>query len=116
MPERWTGPTAAQRRAHAKIAKALGGVGLCLPGSVVTRSYRCGKPNCACHANPPHLHGPYIQWTRHIDGKTVHTNLSEQQLADYQQLFDNARRLRELLEQLEVLTLQAIHPDSHSQR
>ena len=116
MPERWTGPTAAQRRAQAKIAKALADLGLCLPGSVATRSYRCGKPNCACHAEPPRLHGPYIQWTRRVDGKTVHTNLTEEQLADYQQLFDNARRLRELVDQLETLTLQAIPLGGHSER
>jgi hypothetical protein len=116
VPERWTGPTAAQRRAQAKIANALASVSLCLPGSVTTRSYRCGKPNCACHADPPRLHGPYIQWTRRVDGKTVHTNLTEEQLADYQQLFDNARRLRELVGQLEALTLQAISSNSHSER
>lgn len=116
MPERWTGPTAAQRRAQTKIAKSLASVGLCLPGSVATRSYRCGKPNCACHADPPRLHGPYIQWTRQAGGRTVHTNLSEDQLADYQALFHNARRLRELVDQLETLTLQAIRSDSHSER
>ena len=116
MPERWTGPTAAQRRAQTKIARALAGLGLCLPGSVAIRSYRCGKPNCACHAEPPRLHGPYIQWTRQVGGKTVHTNLSEQQLADYQQLFDNARHLRELVDQLEALTLQVIRSNGHSER
>ena len=116
MPERWTGPTAAQRRAQAQIADALADIGLCLPGSVATRSYRCGKPNCACHADPPRLHGPYIQWTRQVHGKTVHTNLSVEQLADYQQLFDNAHRLRDLVDQLEALTLRAIHADRHFKR
>ncbi|MDQ6782847.1 MAG: hypothetical protein M3063_05275 [Actinomycetota bacterium] len=116
MPDRWTGPTAAQRRAQTKIATALAGIGMCLPGSVATRSYPCGKPNCACHADPPRLHGPYIQWTRQVGGKTVHTNLSEQQLADYQQLFDNAQRLRDLVDQLEKLTLQAIRADQNPQR
>ena len=91
-------------------------IGLCLPGSVATRSYRCGKPNCACHANPPRLHGPYIQWTRQFDGKTVHTNLSVEQLADYQHLFDNAQRLRDLVDQLEALTLRAIRADRHFER
>lgn len=94
----------------------MAGLGLCLPGSVATRSYRCGKPNCACHADPPRLHGPYIQWTRQAGGKTVHTNLSEQQLADYQQLFDNARRLRQLVDQLQALTLEAISSDGQPRR
>ncbi|MHB1446666.1 MAG: hypothetical protein ACYCTI_05945 [Acidimicrobiales bacterium] len=42
--------------------------------------------------------------------------VSEQQLADYQQLFDNARHLRELVDQLEALTLQVIQSDGHSKR
>jgi hypothetical protein len=116
MTKRWTGPRPAQRRAQARIAAALGKVGFVLPGSVATRSYRCGKPNCACHGDPPRLHGPYIQWTRRIEGKTVHTNLTPDQLADYQPFFDNAQRLRELLDQLEALTLAAIDDDPRSQR
>jgi hypothetical protein len=32
-----------------------------LPGSLVVRSLRCGRQNCACHAEPPRLHGPYVQ-------------------------------------------------------
>lgn len=112
MPDRWT-PTAAQQQAQADIAAALADTGFALPGSVQVRSYRCGKPNCACHRDPLRLHGPYIQWSRRADGKTVHTNLTEEQLAAYQPLFDNARRLRELIDQLENLTLEAIrtvHP------
>ncbi len=42
-----------------------------LPGSVVVRRTPCGKQACACKANPPTLHGHYIQWTRTVDGKTV---------------------------------------------
>lgn len=82
-----------------------------LPGSVAVRSYRCGKANCACHADPPRLHGPYIQWTRRVEGRTVHANLSEDQLADYQPFFDHASRLRALVEQLEELTLALVESD-----
>ena len=54
------------------IAEAMGQIDAALPGSVVVRHMRCGKPGCACKAEPPTLHGPYIQWTRTVDGKTVH--------------------------------------------
>ncbi len=111
VPKRWTVPSAAQRHAEAGIAAAISEVGLALPGSVATRSYRCGKASCGCHADPPRLHGPYVQWTRHIDGMTTHTNLSPDQLADYQPYFDNARRLRELIDQLEAVTLAVIDSD-----
>jgi len=49
---------------------------------------RCGKPTCACRDDPPSLHGPYIQWTRTLNGKTVTRYLSEDQLARYQPWFD----------------------------
>ncbi len=68
-----------------------------LPGSVVVRHIRRGKPNCVCKADPPALHGLYIEWTRTVAGKTVTRFLSEEQLCRYQPWFDNARRLRELV-------------------
>ncbi len=80
------------------------------------RSYRCGKPNCACHGEPPRLHGPYVQWSRRIGARTVHTNLSPEQLEDYQAFFDNARRLRALIEELEALTVAVISTDPRLKR
>ena len=35
------------------------GLGLCLPGSLVERTTRCGSPRCRCHTDPSYLHGPY---------------------------------------------------------
>jgi len=55
---------------------------------------RCGKSGCACHDDLPNLHGPYIQWTRAVGGKTVTRYLSEEELARCQRWFDNARRLK----------------------
>ncbi len=100
--------TAAQRAARDKITAGLAAAGLALPGTLTVRSYRCGKPRCRCHADPPRLHGPYAEWTRKIDGKTVTRRLTDQQLADYQPLFDNARKLRALLAELQSLTLAII--------
>jgi hypothetical protein len=69
---------------------------------------RCGKPGCACRHDPPTLHGPYIQWTRTVDGKTVTRYLSEDQLARYQEWFDNARRVKEIIAKLEIASLHAV--------
>ena len=66
--------------------------GLALPGTLTVRSYACGKPRCRCHADPPQLHGPYAEWTRKIDGKTVTRRLTPEQIVDWQPLFDNPRR------------------------
>ena len=98
-------PWEATRRALAGELAAIDGV---LPGSVVLRQMRCGKPGCACKHDPPTLHGPYIQWTRTVDGKTVTRYLTQDQLGRYQQWFDNARRLREIVAKLEIATLHAV--------
>ena len=98
-------PFAATRRA---IADALAEIDGLLPGSVVVRHMRCGKRRCGCKADPPALHGPYIQWTRTVQGKTVTRFLSEAQLGRYQPWFDNARRLKELVAKLEIASLQAL--------
>ena len=58
-------------QARAAIQAALGQIGFALPGSITICRTRCGKPRCACKADPPALHGPYIQWTRTVKGKTV---------------------------------------------
>ena len=94
-----------ETREHERILAALAQTGLALPGNVVTRSLPCGKPGCRCKADPPQLHGPYHQWTRKIDGKTVTRWLSAEQAARYQPWFENARRLRQLLTELESLSL-----------
>ena len=100
-----TQPFAATRKA---IAEALAEIDGLLPGSVVVRHMRCGKPGCVCKADPPVLHGPYIQWTRTLRGKTVTKYLSQEQLERYQPWFDNARRLKDLTTKLEIVSLQAL--------
>jgi hypothetical protein len=100
--------TAAQQAALGNIAARLAATGFALPGTLTVRAYRCGKPNCRCHADPPRLHGPYNEWTRKIDGKTVTRRLTDAELADYQPLFDNARKLRALLAELQDLTMEII--------
>jgi len=101
----------AARAEQARIAKAISDLGLALPGSIEVRSTRCGKANCRCKADPPSLHGPYIVWTRKVDQKTVTRVLSPDQLEDYRPLLDNARRLRELVTELQSLTLDVVEGD-----
>jgi hypothetical protein len=102
-------PFAATRKALAEALAQLDGL---LPGSVVVRLMRCGKRNCACKADPPTLHGPYTQWTRTVQGKTVTKLLTEEQLARYQPWFDNARTLRDLVAKLEIVSLQAVETET----
>jgi hypothetical protein len=93
---------------RAALAAQLADLDGLLPGSVAVRHMRCGKRGCACQGDPPSLHGPYIQWTRTVAGKTVSRYLSPEQLARYQPWFDNARRLKDLVAKLEIASLHAL--------
>lgn len=96
------------RQVRQAITRRLEDIGFALPGSIVERMMRCGKPRCRCKADPPQLHGPYIQWTRTVDGKTVSKLLTQDQLERYQPWFDNARKLRELFATLESISIDTI--------
>jgi hypothetical protein len=98
-------PNAAENRAQAAIARRLAEAGFALPGSLLERTMVCGKPGCCCVGDPPRLHGPYHQWTREIDGKTVRRHLDAEQMGRYGPWLANARRIRELLAELEELSL-----------
>src|SRR5580698_11610306 len=103
---------AAARTLDQIAADLAAAAGPALPGTLVVRSYACGKPRCRCHADPSALHGPYAEWTRKIGGKTVTRRLTPAQLAEYQPLFDNAKKLRALLSELQDLTLDIIEAGS----
>jgi hypothetical protein len=90
-------------RAQARrISDAIAKLGFVLPGTLTQRRTRCGRPGCHCHADPPQLHGPYWWWTRKVNAKTTTRLLTDEQAADYQPWFANARRARELLAELEA--------------
>lgn len=96
----------AQRRRQ--ILDEIAHLGYCLPGSIVDRTSRCGNPNCRCHSDPSHRHGPYRSWTRKVAGKTVTRNLNDDQLQRYQNWFDNDRRLKALVTELEELSITVV--------
>jgi hypothetical protein len=104
-------PTPAQQAQARRIARELAALGFALPGTLADRMTRCGRANCRCHASPPRLHGPYHQWTRKKNGKTATRILTDDQLADYGPWFDNHRRLRELITELETLSLAIAEAD-----
>lgn len=82
-------------------------VGFLIKGTLLQRFKRCGSPGCACHAEPPRLHGPYWQWTNKIKGKTVTRMLDDEQASRYQQWMENAKRFDEIVEELYALSAEA---------
>ncbi len=118
-PERERGGVqldASTRRDAQRVAKQIAEVarsGLVLPGTLTRRHTRCGRDGCRCMAKPPTLHGPYWSWTRKIDRKTVTRYLSDDEARAYGAWFDNAKRLRGLLDELEALGLRAVESAPH---
>lgn len=114
MSPRTTPPQApadidARRR---QITDEIAALGPTLPGSLVTRTSRCGNAGCRCQDDPDQRHGPYWTWTRSVNGKTVTRSLTDQQAKTYRTWFDNARRLRELVDQLKQLALEQAQTDN----
>jgi hypothetical protein len=101
-------PNPDARQAQQRIAAELSAIDFALPGSIVERMMRCGQRRCRCKDDPPQLHGPYLQWTRKTNGKTVTKMLTPEQLDRYRDWLNNARRLRELTTELETLTIQTV--------
>ena len=103
-------PDAKRLAKQRRLAAQLGEIGFALPGSLTVRAYRCGKQNCRCHGDPPRLHGPYAFWTRKVNNKTVTRMLNDDELAAYQPMFDNARKIRDLVAELQELSLELVEP------
>ena len=106
-----SGPTPAEQQRQQALARRLAQTGFVLPGSVLSRYMRCGKANCRCHREPPDLHGPYLQWNRMVEGKTLTRLLSADVAHRYHEWFENARQLRLTLSELEALSVAIVERD-----
>jgi hypothetical protein len=89
------------------LAAQIAGTGFTATGTVLCIGNVCGKPGCACHADPGKRHGPYWQHTRKVGGKTVTRRLTSAQAALYAEWISNSRALRDLLAQMQQVSDQA---------
>jgi hypothetical protein len=71
-----------------------------LPGSLSTARSTCGKPNCACKAKPPKLHGPYYRWTGFLAGKRTTKTLTPEQARECRRRIAHYRALEKQIQQL----------------
>ncbi|WP_343577778.1 DUF6788 family protein [Mycobacterium sp.] len=92
-----------QRSAQARrrVVALLEEPGNLLPGGLVERMMKCGKPNCRCKADPPQLHGPYIQWGYSKGRKRFTRWMNPQQRERYGPEVERGQRLTELLVELD---------------
>lgn len=98
---------ASYERRYRELARQLAEVGYIASGSVALRANRCGKANCACHGEPPRLHGPYWHFTAKVGGKTVNKLLSEREANLYREWIDNDRKARLVLAEMREVAAKA---------
>lgn len=94
-----------QARKRALLAE-IDRMGWFLRGSLLQVANRCGKPGCACKADPPRMHGPYWQWTRKVSGKTVSVRLTDAQARLVRDWIENGKDVDRKLTELEELAYQ----------
>src|SRR6266498_4101718 len=70
------------------------GQGPLLPGSISTARSTCGKPNCACKAQPPKLHGLYYRWPGIAEGKRTTITLTKEEAQECNQRIKNYRQIK----------------------
>jgi hypothetical protein len=92
------------RRLAAELSSEAGLIGWLAAGSLVRRSTACGKSGCRCQAEPPQLHGPYWQWTKKVNGKTVTRRLTDEQARLFQEWLGNRQRLQRTLSAMEAVS------------
>ena len=93
-------------RDYKQLQLALSRIGYFSRGTLLRRMMGCGKPGCACKASPPRLHGPYYQWTRKVDGKTVTVGLSAEQAKLLEGWIDSGRELDRIVAEMERISME----------
>jgi hypothetical protein len=91
-----------------EILDELGHIGAVLPGSITQRRTRCQRSGCHCRSEPAVLHGPYPTWTWRPSGVPVTKTLTEEELARLAPYSAAHHRLRQLVNELEQVSLQLI--------
>ena len=95
-----------------KLLEQIVHIGDMRQGSI-TEVYRpCGKPNCQCANDPNAAHGPYYEWSRRENGRTVCTMISPNQARRMQHAIANYRRLQALLQHWDQRSRRIIMADS----
>lgn len=83
-------------------------IGFILTGSITKRYVRCSTPGCKCQTDPKALHGPYYEWTRKVQGKTVTVRLKEDKAKLLMEWIENKQRFYTIVSKIERITLEAV--------
>ena len=84
-------------------------IGFILTGSITKRFMRCGTVGCRCQTDPKALHGPYYEWTRKVQGKTVSVRLKKGEAEQLMEWIENKRHFYRIISKMEKTTLEAVN-------
>ncbi len=96
------------QRQVARHYAELRALGFLLRGTVNRRYTRCGSPGCGCRTNPSARHGPYYDWTRKVDGKTVTVRLTAAQAKVVREWIARVRRFDRIAEEIQAVSAEAV--------
>lgn len=86
---------------YQKLKKSLLSLGLIQQGTIIPRII----PKIISKKNKkPRPYGPYFQWTRKINGKTVTVNLTSSQAKCYGNAIEEYKKLKRILEEMMSLS------------
>jgi len=102
-----------RRRLH-EMMRALSHEPL-MRGSLVERLRRCGKPNCACAADPKKRHGGMF-FSVQLDGRTQALHVRPVDLARVQAAIDAYGRLWRIINELTACELSDLRREARERR
>jgi septin family protein len=96
---------------YAQLVDQLGRIGLVLPGTITTRKIigQASKKQI-----DRKKYGPYYQWTKKVNGKTITVNLSEAQVDLFQKAVDNNRKFEQILSEMRQISIQRLENETQS--
>jgi hypothetical protein len=94
--------------ARRRLIDLLAEPGGALPGGIVERMMKCGKSGCRCKADPPQLHGPYLQWGYSKGRRRFTRWLTPEQAERYRPEIERGRRITELLVHLDEVEIRRV--------
>jgi hypothetical protein len=93
------------QRRHECLKRSLLDLGPTIQGSILRRVIQRPDPD---HPQRTKDYGPYYQWTRKIDGRTVIQNLTPSQAKAYQRAIRENRKLENTLDEMRAISLKLL--------
>lgn len=93
----------------ASILEEIRQIGLALPGTLETVYTVCGKPGCRCQDKQhPQKHGPYYRLSYSLAGRNSSMFVKQDDVEDVRKMVDNYKKLRALILDLALTTLDSV--------